>query len=975
MKLVLNQIYSGFKLIERKKINEIKSIAWTFAHIKSGAKLLYLQNKDDNKVFSITFKTPPKDNKGIPHILEHSVLCGSVKFPTKEPFVELIKGSLNTFLNAMTFSDKTMYPVASKNNKDFLNLMNVYLDAVFYPNIYNTPEIFMQEGWHYELDNRNGDISYKGVVYNEMKGAFSSPETTIRRISQQSLFKDTPYGYISGGDPDEIPELSYEEFINFHKTYYHPSNSYIYLYGDLDIIEHLDFIDKKYLNKFSKEIINSIIPLQKPYNEMTELVRPYPISPDESDKNKTFLSLNYVIGNASSRELCMSFDILTHILLGTPAAPLRKALLKTGICKDVLYNFNNSILQPTFSIILKNSNEKQKGDFKNIVIRTLNHLIDKGIDKKLIQASINIIEFKLREADFEGLPKGIVYNILSLNSWLYDKNPTISIEYENTLKKIKKVLETNYFENLIEKYILKNTHCSLVTLKPDKTIANNESDRIEKYLKIYKSNLTDKELNKLIKQTKTLKEMQNTPDSLETLATIPLLSLDDIKKETEKIPFVEKVERNIKILFHPQFTSGISYVNLLFDSTAVNQEQLPYIGLLSDILGKICTQKYNYSDLSNEINTHTGGIQFITDLFIEINPPFKYHPKFIVSSKALTFRLPELINLILEIINNTDFSNRKRLKEIVQEIKSQIEMEIMSKGHIITSERLESYISQDGYYTELIDGLSYYKFVSEIENNFTNRANEIIQTLKTVSNLIFNKNNLIISYTSEKEDYDKFRNVIPQLARSLNNNKFKYNNYEFKTEKRNEGLLTQSNVQYIAKGYNFRYLGFDWEGSMLVLKLILGTDYLWNKVRVMGGAYGAFTVLKMNGNVNLVSYRDPNLKETIKAYNETGNYIRNFTPTKREMDKFIIGTIGQIDRPLTPSMKGERATEYYLRKITYNDLLKERKEILDTKPEDIQKYAKLFDEIAKNNYICVLGNEQVIKKNSNIFDNLVKVFE
>lgn len=975
MKLVLNRIYNGFKLIEKKNIDEIKSTAWTFAHIKSGAKLLYLQNEDDNKVFSIAFRTPPKDNKGIPHILEHSVLCGSVKFPTKEPFVELIKGSLNTFLNAMTFPDKTMYPVASRNNKDFLNLMNVYLDAVFYPNIYNTPEIFMQEGWHYELDNKNSDIFYKGVVYNEMKGAFSSPETTIRRISQQSLFKDTPYGYISGGDPDEIPKLSYEEFIDFHKTYYHPSNSYIYLYGDLDIIEHLDFIDKEYLNNFSKEIINSNIPLQKPYNKMTELVRPYPISSDESDKNKTFLSLNYVIDNVSNRELCMAFDILTHILLGTPAAPLRKALLKSGICKDVIYNFNNSLLQPTFSIILMNSNEHHKEDFKNIITETLNHLIDKGIDKKLIQASINITEFKLREADFEGLPKGIIYSILSLNSWLYDKNPTTGIEYENTLKKIKKSLETNYFENLIEKYILKNTHCSLVILKPDKALAKKESDKIEKYLNIYKSNLKDRELDILIERTKTLKEMQNTPDSLEALTTIPLLSLDDIKKKIEKLPLVEKVENDIKILFHPQFTSGISYVNLIFDSTAVNQEHIPYIGLLADILGKICTKKYNYSDLSNEINIHTGGINFTTDLFIEINPPFKYHPKFTVSSKALTFRLPELIDLILEIINNTDFSNRKRLKEIVQEIKSQIEMEIMSKGHIITSERLESYISQDGYYNEMIDGLSYYKFISEIENSFTNRADEIIEILETVSNLIFNKNNLIISFTSEEEDYKKFGNAIHLLDRSLNNDKLKHHHYEFKTEKRNEGLLTQSNVQYIAKGYNFRDLGFNWKGSMLVLKLILGTDYLWNRVRVVGGAYGAFTVLKMNGNVNLVSYRDPNLKETFKVYNETGNYIRNFTPTKREMDKFIIGTIGQIDRPLTPSMKGERATEYYLRKITYNDLLKEREEILDTKPEDIRRYAKLFDEIANNNYICVLGNEQVIKRNSNLFDNLVKVFE
>ncbi|MCJ7687989.1 MAG: insulinase family protein, partial [Clostridiaceae bacterium] len=551
MKFIIGSIYHGFKLIQEKKIEELNSVTRLFKHEKSGARLLHLENDDDNKVFSIGFRTPPKSSNGLPHILEHSVLCGSKKFPTKEPFVELIKGSLNTFLNAMTFSDKTIYPLASKNEKDFFNLMDVYLDAVFYPNLYSQPEILMQEGWHYELENKEDKLNYKGVVYNEMKGAFSSPEGTLMRKIQESLFPDTSYGVESGGDPESIPDLSQEEFIGFHKKYYHPSNSYIFLYGDGDIDKQLKFISEEYLNHFDETFVDSAIMLQKPFSSMKEDVVDYPISADDDESGKTYLSMNFVSGdNINNPELHLAFEILEYLLLESAAAPLKKVLVEAELGKDVFGSFDNSILQPVFSIVVKNSNESEKERFKEIVFEALRNIVKEGIDKKLIEACINITEFKLREADLGGFPKGLYYYITSMDSWLYDKDPTMHLEYESYLSKIKSALTTDYFEKLIEKYILNNTHSSMVILNGKKGLAEKKSKELEEKLARYKASLSELEIQKIIKGTKALKERQTTPDSDEALETIPLLERSDIETVVEHLPLKEREEHGVKVLSH-----------------------------------------------------------------------------------------------------------------------------------------------------------------------------------------------------------------------------------------------------------------------------------------------------------------------------------------------------------------------------------------------------------------------------------------
>lgn len=975
MELKLDQVYFGFKLLNEKDIPELKSKGKTFIHEKSGAKLIYLENDDDNKVFSIAFRTPPKDSTGVAHILEHSVLCGSRKFPVKEPFVELIKGSLNTFLNAFTFPDKTMYPVASRNNKDFNNLMDVYLDAVFYPNIYKYPEIMMQEGWHYELDNAQGELTYKGVVYNEMKGAFASPESILFRKIQQSLFPNTSYGVESGGDPDVIPELTQQGFLDFHKRYYHPSNSFIILYGKMDILEKLKFIDDNYLKDFNKMKVDSKIPFEKAFTKQNRMEVSYPISSSEKEIDKTFLSLNYVIGEENNSELELAFDILEYILLETPSSPLKKALIKENLGKDVFGSYESDVLQPFFSIVVKNSNESEEERFKKVVKATLSNLIKNGIDKKLIESAINVKEFELREADFNSFPKGLVYSMKCLGSWLYDEEPFIKLQYEEYLKNIKQSLKNNYFEKIIEKYILNNNHSSVVVVKPEKGLAEKKTQQLKEKLEKYKNTLSQKQIEELINQTKNLKIRQSERDTAEQLEKIPLLSIEDIDKNTEKLPLIENRKDDIKILEHDIFTNKIIYNSLYFKSSTIEEKLIPYIALLSGILGKVSTNKYNYEDLSNEINIATGGIRYNAEVFSESTKDEVFYPYFTIKMKYLDDKVEKSLELVSEIIKNSKFDDEERLKEIIEEIKSRLEMIMFDKGHIVVASRATSYCSQVGRYNEYLTGISFYKFISDIILNFHDNFETLKENLYKVSNSIFNKNNIMVSITAEKAHIKKVEDSINLVYKDLNCDKLTENNYEFQLKPYNEGLMTSSKVQYVAKASNFSKFGIDYSGSMQVLRAIVNYDYLWNKVRVQGGAYGCFSGFKRNGNVFITSYRDPNLNTTLDVYNHIYEYLQNFKANNREMTKYIIGTISDFDMPLSAQMKGERADEYYIRHITFEDLQKERNEVLETSENTIKDFAPLMENFMKESNICVLGNEDKIKENEKLFKELITVFE
>lgn len=969
----INKVYHGFKLLEESKVDELQSVARVFQHEKSGARLMQIENDDDNKVFSIAFRTPPTDSTGVPHILEHCVLSGSRKYTTKEPFMDMLKGSLQTFINAMTFSDKTLYPVASRNEKDFFNLMDVYLDSVLYPKIYEIPDIFMQEGWHHEIFNKEDNIKYKGIVYNEMKGAYSSPESILQEKISESLYPDTPYKYSSGGNPDVIPELSYEDFLDFHKSLYHPSNSYIYLYGNGDIDKQLSHIDENYLTNFNRMEIDSHIEKQKPFKSTKELKDFYSISMDDNDKDKSYLSLNFVLGDNSNLENFLMTNIITQILIESEAAPLKKALVDAEIGEDI-FSANVGGLQSSFGVVAKNTSIDKKELFKETIFKTLNEIVKEGLDKNLIEASINIVEYDLREAS-KFPTKGIIYNILALNSWLYDGNPISHLKYGETIEKLRKNINSDYFEEFIKKNIINNPHSSLVIIEPKKGLADNKDKEVERRLEEYKKSLTEEELETLILENNKLKDMQLSDDTEEAKATIPKLSVSDVDPKAEVINQEIIKEKDNTILFHDIFTSNIAYLDLYFDTSMVEEKDIPYINLLATLLGRLDTKTKSYGQLSNDIYVNTGGIDFQTAALKDGKNSERFSPKILVKGKAIGDDVTKLMKLISELIVDTKLEDSARIKELLLQMKSRMEMNIINSGNAVVAGRVSSYFSAHGKYMERLNGLDFYWFISDIIENFDSKRDNIIVSLKKVYKTIFNKNNLIISFTGGENDFSTVRDNLEIITRSLNKEEIIAKEYNFKEEKLNEGILSSANVQYVSKGANFKKLAYDYNGSMRVLGTILNGDYLHNRIRAQGGAYGAGISFDRSGQLTTFSYRDPNLSETIDVYNNMSDYVEKLSLSQSELTQFIIGTIARLEPAMTPHMKGQIAASRYISNIDQEDVQKTRDQVLSTKLEDIKSFAPLLADTMKEDYICVLGNELKIKDNKELFKNLIKLIK
>ena len=975
MEITVGNTYHGFELQETKWVEEIHSTAHIFRHRKSGARLLHLGNDDDNKVFSVSFRTPPADSTGVPHIIEHSVLCGSRKFPVKEPFVELVKGSLNTFLNAMTYPDKTMYPVASRNARDFRNLMDVYLDAVFYPNIYQQPEVLMQEGWHYELESREREITYKGVVYNEMQGVFSSADSILEQQVYESLFPDTAYGRESGGDPDVIPQLTQEDFLEFHRHYYHPANSYIFLYGDMNLMDELQFINEEYLNAFDEIVLDSTVAPQTAFAKTVVREVDYPVSPEEKLEDKTFFSLNFVVGRSTDPELYLAFAVLEHLLLETPAAPLKRALLDAGIGKEVFSEFTRCLLQPVLRVGVAGADGSRQEEFVRVVYQTLQKLVTEGIDKRLLESSLNLCEFTLREANFGSHPKGLVYNIKCMDSWLYDGDPLLHLAYEKALAKAKSALDSRYFEQLIEEYLMDNAHRSLVVARPRAGLAEEKAARVRDKLRCHKESLSLDDLDVLIEQTRRLKARQEAPDSPEQLAVIPLLDIGDIEKKAETYPLNELRELNLPVLHHSLFTNRIAYLNLYFDTRSVPQELLPYLFLLPELLGRMDTVNYGYADLSTEINLNTGGFSFEVAALATAGDDAVYYPKLRIKAKALVSKMPAMFALLGEISGRCRFDHVQRLGELVREIKSSWDNNLFRRGQQVAASRALSYCSPAVRYNE--QGLlSFHQFISGLEREWATRAGETADKLAKVAELVFRRDNLLTSVTVDDESYGQFQQQFPAFCEALNPMPAAAPiAYSLPLVAANEGLLTSGKVQYVARAANYRRLGYSYHGSLKVLETIMRYDYLWNRVRVQGGAYGAFAKFDRNGNMMFCSYRDPNLRETLAVYDEAAAYLENFAADRREMTKYIIGTISNLDMPLTPQQRGERATECYIRGLTPADVQEERDQILSAGPENIRMAAALVQATMNANYLCVLGNEEKIRENEELFKSLIKVID
>ena len=972
MQLELNKTYNGFKVLQAEYVEEVHSNVFLMEHLQSGAHLLYLGNEDDNKVFSIAFRTPSRDDTGVAHILEHSALCGSRKYHLKEPFVELVKGSLNTFLNAMTYPDKTMYPVASRNDKDFRNLMDVYLDAVFYPLFYENKFTLRQEGWHYNLESVEDELTYNGVVYNEMKGVYSSPDALMENEAMKALFPDTPYRFESGGYPEAIPELTQEMFEDFHKTYYSAENSYIYLYGDMDIEATLAYLDQEYLSNFTKTgKVDSEIPMQAPYARTKEVEAFYPVDAGEDCTAKTYHELSIVVGKATDVKTSMALRLLEGVLLESESSPLRRALLNEGIAQNISGSYVGSLLQPIFSIKASGSELAHRDKFISAIYKNLQEITINGLDKKLLEAALNSTEFKMRESDFGAYPKGLIYGIGVMDNWLYGGNPFDGMRYNQMLKELREGLKTRYYEQLIEGYLLDNTHKVIVSLVPQP--GKEEADRaieVEKMAAL-KASMTTEELEAYAADCVELHIRQATPDRPEDLASIPILQRSDIRREIEQFNAQEEKIGNNTLLYVPAVTNKIAYFNWFFDMTGVESRLLPYCYLLTDVLGKFNTESFTYEELATNSIMYTGGIAFNTHALSDSNDADVYKINFSVKAKALMENLPKLFEILKSVALETKLDDINRFRELVAELKTDWDGSFFSRGQNIAISRLYGYCSAAARVNEQ-DHFTYYQFLKNLVDNFDEVGEAALAELRTLLGKFFQQTCYMFAYSCDEDLREEvrqwaldFTNLLPEsdIAGKAPN--------IIPLNEVNEAITTAGKVQYVVAGGNFIKHGHKYTGAMRILETILRYEYLWTKIRIQGGAYGATTRFDSNGLAIFASYRDPKLAESLQAYYDLPAWLVQEEFSARELDKYVIGTISGMDTPLTNTMRLDAVTTAWLKNITDEQRQKARNEVLDVTNEDLHALAVVIRDMLSDGYVCVVGGKQAIEANSEKFNKII----
>lgn len=959
---------NAYSVIEKREIKDLNSVSYLLKHKRTGARIALLSNDDDNKVFYIGFRTPPKNSTGVAHIIEHTVLCGSDKFPVKDPFIELAKGSLNTFLNAMTYPDKTVYPVASCNDKDFQNLMDVYLDAVFHPNIYHEEKIFKQEGWHYEMESEQDPLTINGVVYNEMKGAYSSPDDVLYREIMNSLYPHTAYAVESGGDPDVIPELTYEEFLDFHRKYYHPSNSYLYLYGNMDMVEKLRYIDEEYLSKYDALQVDSALTVEKPFVGTVTVEKEYPIMESESEKKNSYLSYNVSLGKSLDRKTCFGFQVLVDVIGTVPGAKVKQAILDAGIGTDVICSFDSGVLQPYFSIIAKNADIEQKEEFVRIIEEQLQKLAEEGLDKKTLQATLNYYEFKYREADFGSYPKGLMYGLNMLESWLYDDaKPFYYIELLDTYRELKNAVQTSFYEDMIRTLLLRNTHKSLVTVKPVKGLTGKKERKLAEALATKKAQMSDAQIRQIVKETAELKEYQEEPSPKEDLEKIPLLTRADMRKEATAYRNTEKKVGDTVLLHHDVFTNGIGYLRFMFDLRQVPEELFPYVGILKILIGLVSTQTHSYGELYNEINLKTGGITPAVNTYTDADDLSRYTATFDMKAKVLYENLEDAFALVSEILTKSCYTDSKRIFELIAEARSEKQAHMMSAGHTLAAGVALSYLSKPAMVMEQINGMPFYRMLEDLEEHFEERFPELSANLARLVECLFCAENLMVDYTSTEDGLCGVEELVEKFKKTLYTAKAEGKGYDPQPQKRNEGLMSSAQVQYVCRAGNFEKKGLPYTGALRVLRVMMGYDYLWTQVRVKGGAYGCMCNFGKSGESYFVSYRDPNLEKTIEIYEKAADYIAGFEADERTMTQFIIGAVSELDTPLTPAQMGNYSLSGYMTHYTMERVQRDRDELLATDAATIRNLAAYIRAFMSDDCLCVVGNEQKIKEQKDLF--------
>ncbi len=967
--------HAAFTLQRDEQIPELNGRARFYLHKQTGAQVLSISNDDENKVFGATFRTPPENSNGVAHIMEHSVLCGSRKYPVKEPFVELLKGSLYTFLNAMTYPDKTIYPVASTNRQDFYNLIDVYLDAVFFPRI--TPEILQQEGWHYELEKPGDPLSYKGVVFNEMKGAYSSPDRAIYQYSRQSLFPDTIYAVDSGGDPREIPGLTYDYFLNFHKTYYHPSNAFLFFYGDDDPAIRLKMLDE-YLSQFHRKNVDVEIALQPRFDKPRAFTFPYIAPRDSNLSKKGIVTVNWLLSDQLDHIEDLRLGIFDHVLMGNPAAPLWKALIDSGLGEDLsMHGFSSSIRESYFSTGLRNIDLQDAGKVEKIIFDTLNDLVKSGIPKATVEAAMNTVEFRLRENNTGSTPRGLSVMLRALSLWLYGGDPIVPLGFEEPLRQIKDDLAKNprMFEEMIERYFLKNSHRTTVVLEPDPQLAARDESLEKARLTRVQKEMSDADLKKVIEQTKRLHDLQTAPDAPEDLAKIPRLTLNDLEKFHKPIPIDVTRHGQTEILFHDLFTSGILYLTLGFDLRQIPRQLLPYTRLFGRAMLEMGTQKESFVELSERIGRDTGGIS---------QSPLSYSRKdskraaawLMFDGKTTVGQTAQLLSILKDILLLPNFSDKERFRQIVLDAKSGKESALANSGHSVVSTRLGACFTEAGWFNEEISGLNYLFFLRKLAEQIDTDWSAVQADLQAFHNALINQNAAICNITVDAANWQQIQPALNEFLNTLPARKPELEDWEIELSNGFEGISIPAKVNFVGKAANIYDSGYEFHGSALAANKLVRTGWLWNRVRVQGGAYGAFCSFnRRSGVLGFLSYRDPNLLETLQNFDQTSNFLRSADVNRDELTKSIIGVIGALDAYELPDEKGYTAMLRYLIGETDEEMQILREEVLSTSVEHFRQYADAVEYVKNNGIVAVAGSKEALAEANSRQGNFLKIMK
>lgn len=943
----------NFELLRKEQIKELNTEAKIYRHIPTGAEILSMENDDENKCFGIAFRTPPSDSTGVAHILEHTVLCGSRKYPVKDPFVQLLKGSLQTFLNAFTYPDKTCYPVASQNLKDFHNLVDVYLDAVFHPRI--TKDFFMQEGWHFEMESAEDELKFKGVVYNEMKGVYSSPDSLLAETSQQSLFPDTTYGLDSGGSPQNIPDLTYEQFKAFHESFYHPSNARIFFYGDDPEEQRFELLEA-YLKDFEKIDPKSTIGLQTALPEPVRIDKPYAVSADDEDPKPMFC-VNWLLPSPTDAEQVFALELLDHILLGTPASPLRKALIESGLGEDITGGgMETHMIQMAYSIGLKGIEAGHIEKAEELIYRTLGNLAANGISRDDIEAAINTFEFDLRENNSGGFPRGLSLMLKSLNAWNYDADPLELIAFEGPLQAVKKQAQSSgFFEGLIQKHLIDNRHRSTVVLSPDRKEAERAEKEETDRLASIQNQMTDAQIDEVVRTTRHLAELQSAPDSPDAMASIPLLHRDDLDKHIRMIDRKEINMDGTTVLTHDLFTNGILYLDIGMDLHGLEQEDIPYASLLGSVLLEMGTQREDYVSLSQRIAKKTGGI-YGAPFLSALENSDQGIARFFLRSKCMVDHTDELFAILNDVLTLPNFDNKDRFRQIVLEHKSELETAMVPRGHSAVITRLKAQFNEAHWVAEKMGGVEALFFIRTLVDEMEQDWSAVRKRLETVHAKLLHRKKMVINITVDPSALPGILKTLETFVSNMESPGDSANRTWAPTAlPRSEALTAPTRVNYVGCAANLFDAGYRMHGSALVITRYLQTAWLWEKIRVQGGAYGGMCGFDQRSGVfSFASYRDPNLQASLDTYKATGNFLKNLTLSEDELTRALIGAIGQLDAHQLPDAKGYSDCMRFLLGYTDEERQRLRDEVLNTTQAHFNAFGDILTSAFEDPSIAVL---------------------